>query len=140
MGAEAGIVEREKDTRRWRDPVVAEVDDDPRVVRDAERLEPLAQRVGRQHLERKRIRVRRGRRGPRRREILQRNESGPRQVRLGVFGRLADVEQHEPGILEVLSEPTGRHQKVVALGGGGRSSEKRQSEGERQGGPRDHAL
>ncbi len=49
--AETRVVERKDDARRRRDPVVAVVDDDARIVGDPEILEPLAQIVGRRHLQ-----------------------------------------------------------------------------------------
>ena len=107
---EARVDHREHRARRRLDGVLRHVDDDVRVVGDADRLELRAKRVGGRHLERQRRLPRwRGR------DLLERHEARARNV-AGIVRRLvADVQQHQVGVRRVLREPRRRDQQRLAL-------------------------
>ena len=104
---EPRIVEREDDPRRRGHPVLAVVDDDARVVGDAERCEAAAQRVCGRHLERQPVRRRDA-------DVVHLDVPSPGNVS-GREGRLRpDVQQHEVRVVQMLREPGGRDQEPVA--------------------------
>src|SRR5664280_1326756 len=103
---EARRVEAEVNARGRRDPVLAEVDDDARVVADSEALELCAELVGRKKLEDERAL------GPRDREVLRVHEQRAGDVLLLEVGRHAHVQEDEVLFAPMLDEPVGRHEHV----------------------------
>ena len=72
-----------------------------------------AKLVGRRHLEHQSLA-----RSDRRRDVVERDEARAGDMCFVIFAAIADVQQHEIGVVLVRGEPRGRHEERLAWIGG----------------------